>query len=641
MNLEIDPRRLESSGDVDLEVEDVEEVAAEHRTLLAQTAKLFLDRITDPIVLAQMPREIRAIAHHTAQAGKKIHADSWTVLVGGFIMLRIFSPCMVTPESFDLMPPDHVPSPKARRNLILLAKLIQNCANRVLFGGKEAYMICMNDFIEDNATQMDQYLSEVCNDPMADKNGTEPFADLENLKPNINVNVQEMNIHDLFDFHRILSRGTNELQAFLSTERKNLTGEPTINNTLTALLGELGPAPFVSSVRTKTPLHVDAFLSNLSEDVPNSSGTLIASSAQHDDLIETQALEKARFLFVGPPTKDNNPVVWLIVNRVKLEFLTNINRLVTHVFKIMEEVSKSRYVFIIDMSWATITDEMKTAIAENIPKMFSTFGRNYKKNLSEAYVVHPTAYTSALLTLIRSFASQKLRSKIHDVYNWKDLMSIIPLENILLPEASRSFITKSFQVSKVNAKGKSQTRLIKFTPKSLLNIDPKTKNIQNERPLTEIEDVSAYFNSNEICIRFCENNPKEGKKSILKSITSNTMDSVFRRYVCESKQERDEIIESIFMCGFKYDTINFSTEFKVVKVNHAGKRQDRIFKLTTDSLLNCDESKIQSEISFSGIEEVSLDQDNPNDVLWLKFKSERKKRKIICVENARTMVSTH
>lgn len=60
-------------------------------------------------------------------------------------------------------------------------------------------------------------------------------------------------------------------------------------------------------------------------------------------------------------------------------------------------------------------------------------------------------------------------------------------------------------------------------------------------------------------------------------------------------------------------------EFKVTKVNQAGKHQERIFRLTIDSLLNLANNQIKSETSFAGIDSISMDQSEP-DVAWLKLK---------------------
>ena len=41
-------------------------------------------------------------------------------------------------------------SARTRRNLVLVSKVIQTLSNNVRFGGKEAFMIPMNAFINDN-----------------------------------------------------------------------------------------------------------------------------------------------------------------------------------------------------------------------------------------------------------------------------------------------------------------------------------------------------------------------------------------------------------------------------------------------------------------------------------------------------------
>jgi GTPase-activator protein for Ras-like GTPase len=56
------------------------------------------------------------------------------IFSGGLVMLRYFSPSIVSPEKFL---GESSPSSKARRNLVLIAKVLQNCSNGVRFGPKE------------------------------------------------------------------------------------------------------------------------------------------------------------------------------------------------------------------------------------------------------------------------------------------------------------------------------------------------------------------------------------------------------------------------------------------------------------------------------------------------------------------------
>lgn len=88
-------------------------------------------------------------------------------LVGGFIMLRLFNPSLLTPEAYGLLPLGLVPGPVARRNLTLVTKLLQNLSNNVQFGSKEQFMVPMNAFIDKNRDAMRRYLTELSRDPEA------------------------------------------------------------------------------------------------------------------------------------------------------------------------------------------------------------------------------------------------------------------------------------------------------------------------------------------------------------------------------------------------------------------------------------------------------------------------------------------
>lgn len=53
------------------------------------------------------------------------------------------------------------PTPGLRRTLILISKVIQNLANELEFGDKEAYMMPMNVFIQQNIPRMKEFLTNL------------------------------------------------------------------------------------------------------------------------------------------------------------------------------------------------------------------------------------------------------------------------------------------------------------------------------------------------------------------------------------------------------------------------------------------------------------------------------------------------
>jgi hypothetical protein len=67
--------------------------------------------------------------------------------LGGVIFLRLFCPAIVAPEAYNLAS-SPVP-PHVRRSLILVAKLLQNLVNEILFE-KEEYMLDFNPWIQEN-----------------------------------------------------------------------------------------------------------------------------------------------------------------------------------------------------------------------------------------------------------------------------------------------------------------------------------------------------------------------------------------------------------------------------------------------------------------------------------------------------------
>lgn len=80
-------------------------------------------------------------------------------VVGGFFFLRFICPALVAPEQWGLVAGP--PSQGMRRALILISKVVQNVANEVEFGDKEAYMMPMNGFIKEYIPRMKHFLGDI------------------------------------------------------------------------------------------------------------------------------------------------------------------------------------------------------------------------------------------------------------------------------------------------------------------------------------------------------------------------------------------------------------------------------------------------------------------------------------------------
>lgn len=86
--------------------------------------------------------------------------DAKYTAVGAFVFLRFFCPAIVAPEVEGLV--SNAPSKEMRRGLLLIAKVIQNLANNVLFGAKEPYMFPLNHFLTQNIYRVTTFLREIC-----------------------------------------------------------------------------------------------------------------------------------------------------------------------------------------------------------------------------------------------------------------------------------------------------------------------------------------------------------------------------------------------------------------------------------------------------------------------------------------------
>ena len=72
-------------------------------------------------------------------------------------MSSFISPAIVQPETVDVAVPRDM---AVRRGLMVIAKIIQNLANNILFG-KESHMVILNDFLKDNIVTVTKFLSEI------------------------------------------------------------------------------------------------------------------------------------------------------------------------------------------------------------------------------------------------------------------------------------------------------------------------------------------------------------------------------------------------------------------------------------------------------------------------------------------------
>ena len=76
--------------------------------------------------------------------------------------LRYINPAIVTPQAYMLI--DNCPEEQPRRTLTLIAKMLQNLANKPSYA-KEPYMLHLAPFLDANKSRMNAFLNRLCEVP--------------------------------------------------------------------------------------------------------------------------------------------------------------------------------------------------------------------------------------------------------------------------------------------------------------------------------------------------------------------------------------------------------------------------------------------------------------------------------------------
>lgn len=70
---------------------------------------------------------------------------------------------------------------------------------------------------------------------------------------------------------------------------------------------------------------------------------------------------------------------------------------------------------------------------------YTTVDRRLRKNLKGLYIVHPTWYIKALITIIKPFISSKFSRKLQFIDSLRELSQHIPIERVQIPDCVRQF----------------------------------------------------------------------------------------------------------------------------------------------------------------------------------------------------------
>eukprot|EP01088_Endostelium_zonatum_P000740 TRINITY_DN10989_c0_g1_i2.p1 TRINITY_DN10989_c0_g1~~TRINITY_DN10989_c0_g1_i2.p1 ORF type:complete len:705 (+),score=195.95 TRINITY_DN10989_c0_g1_i2:85-2199(+) len=154
LEFELDPNRAADPSialmDAASDPKTQEKVQANIKNL-----KVVCEKVMEAISkgLQTLPEEMLVICQILARKAEKQFSNDKNhryIVVGGYLFLRFIGPVIVLPDKFLGLQV----TPKSRATLTKVSKVIQQVANGVPYGNKEAFMVPMNDFVKDHTEQL-------------------------------------------------------------------------------------------------------------------------------------------------------------------------------------------------------------------------------------------------------------------------------------------------------------------------------------------------------------------------------------------------------------------------------------------------------------------------------------------------------
>lgn len=207
------------------ENERVQAIIAPRLTKLMELANIFLETIIQG--LDETPYGIRWICKQIRSLSKRKYPDAQDqticTLIGGFFFLRFINPAIVTPRSYMLI--DGTPADHSRRALTLIAKMLQNLANKPSYA-KEPYMAKLQPFVHQNKERVNRFMLDLCE--------VQDFYESLEMDNYVALSKKDLELcitlNEVYATHSLLEKHS----AALAKDD---------NSHLNLILHELGPAP--------------------------------------------------------------------------------------------------------------------------------------------------------------------------------------------------------------------------------------------------------------------------------------------------------------------------------------------------------------------------------------------------------------
>ncbi|ORX48285.1 hypothetical protein DM01DRAFT_1385598 [Hesseltinella vesiculosa] len=395
------------------------EFSTKNKENVMNAANMILDAICSSADL--VPPSLKSACHAIESATKKRFPECRYTAVGSFIFLRFFCPAIVSPESEGLLRAVDI-SRNLRRGLLIIAKLIQNLANNVLFGSKEVYMIVLNDYVTSNIYRTTSYLRHLCD-----------VSDLP--KGGHNGIVLPMLEDDYIILRRVLTNNIDDIQRRLSSESfmkykddpDSLKDWESYLTSFSRLLMKLGPP---ADARHATSMNAIRYRHMYS-----------GKNAAYSEFMRINSLKNANVIarnsicYDDGVSRDGSPVIYFVYRNLESYIKLGADELIYHVFQILQSFPDQRVLMVLDASQFQISYAWNNAV--NLDLFLELMPQEVSNQLKDFIVYNPNQTYLHYLDQNRNLVSA-MNGNITFATSIADIQDMIEPSQVHLPVSTMS-----------------------------------------------------------------------------------------------------------------------------------------------------------------------------------------------------------
>jgi hypothetical protein len=371
----------------------------------------FLDDIRASIPACPRPfREISRFLKDTV--GEKFPGAEHTA-VAGFIFLRYLCPALIAPDGYGVIPTP-LQDQNVRRALVLITKVLQNLANRVLFA-KEPFMHCMNPFIEQRLQSIVDMFDEYT---LVPDNAPPPpplaFSD-------------EQKEDDLGELHLLFSQHLDKMSRSIAARNDPSIESSAALNRLTSVLAQLGPPPEPSK-KTAVP-----FTRAPGGQAPKGHSDHFTKFMQEKANCNTEHLKDFGIYYQKGQSAKNKAKVFYYVAR-KYAANMDSDTLLYFLFKTTQPFFDKPWTLVIDLTLFGKEHQMPFPTCVKLAKLLPSVAQD---NLEQVILLYPNHFFKKYAKSISKLTT-RINKKIVFVTTLLQLAELVPDYEKALPASTVS-----------------------------------------------------------------------------------------------------------------------------------------------------------------------------------------------------------